>query len=127
LCIRTGVFTVRDMGIEDNLCSFVKGFSDDLNSLELLMFFSRHPKARFNRTAVLHASVSRRFDAGLALKRLIDQQVVVAYVENGLTLYSLTKEEPAHSLAIEMVTIDQQRWQVLLGFILDAQEIQEIQ
>jgi hypothetical protein len=115
---------VKDIGIEDKLCKFVKEFGQDLNSLELLLFFSRHPNARFNRTATLHAVNSRSFDTGIALKRLIEKKIVVTYSENGITLYSLTKEEPIHSLAVEMVSIDQSRWAIILQYILEANEIQ---
>jgi phage replication-related protein YjqB (UPF0714/DUF867 family) len=119
-----GVLTVKDVGIEDKLCNFIKEFADDLCSLELLLFFSRHPNARFNRTAVVHAITSKQFDTGIALKRLIDQKVVITYTENGITLYALTKEEPAHSLAAGMIHIDQRQWQVILAQILDVQGIQ---
>ncbi len=115
---------MKDIGIEDKLCKFVKEIGEDLNSLELLLFFSRHPNARFNRTATLHAVVSKSFDTGIALKRLIEKNIVVTYFENGITLYGLTKAEPAHSLAVEMVAIDQSRWAVILEYILDANGIQ---
>jgi hypothetical protein len=115
---------VKNIDIEDKLYSFIKDFGDDLNSLELLLFFSRHPNARFNRTAVIHAITTQQFDTGIALKRLIDNKVVVTYFENGITLYALTREEPIHSLAAQMKSIDQSQWQVILGHILDAQGIE---
>jgi hypothetical protein len=114
---------LKDVKIEDKLCNFIKDFCDDLNSLELLVFFSRHPNARFNRTVVVHALTSKHFDSGIALKRLIDRKLVVATIENGMTLYSLTKEEPSHSLASELVTIDQGQWQKILEQILKSQNI----
>jgi len=40
-----------------------------------------------------------------------------------MTLYSLTKEEPAHSLASELINIDQLRWQKVLEQILKSLEI----
>jgi hypothetical protein len=116
---------VKEIDIEDKLCDFIKNFSDDLYSLELLLFFSRHPNARFNRTAVLHAPVkSRQFDTGISLKQLIDKKLVVTYHENGIILYALTKEEPLHTLSAQLANIDQRQWQIILGYILDAQGIQ---
>jgi hypothetical protein len=114
---------LRDVDIEDKLYIFIKDFCDDLNSLELLVFFSRHPRAKFNRTAVIHALLSNQFDAGIALKRLIDKEMVVMHNENGVTLYSLTRKEPDHSLASELVNIDQNKWQKIVQQILKAQEI----
>jgi hypothetical protein len=115
---------VKSIDIEDKLFSFIKDLGDDLNSLELLLFFSRHPNARFNRTAVVHAISTRQFDTSIALKRLTDKKIVVTFFENGITLYALTKEEPAHTLAAQMNTIDQRQWQVILENILNAQGIE---
>jgi hypothetical protein len=115
---------LRDIDIEDKLCVFIKDFGDDLNSLELLVFFCRHPRVKFNRTAVVHALLANQFDAGIALKRLIDKKIVLTNNENGITLYSLTKEEPVNSLASVLVNIDQNQWQNILVQILKAQGIQ---
>jgi hypothetical protein len=115
---------VKSIDIEDKLFTFIKDFGDDLNSLELLLFFSRHPNARFNRTAVVHAITSQQFDAGIALKRLIDKKVIVTSFENGITLYALTKEEPAYTLATRMNHINQFQWQVILENLLNAQGIE---
>jgi hypothetical protein len=115
---------LKDIDVEDRLCIFIKDFCDDLNSLELIVFFSRHPLARFNRTAVLHALLVNSFDTGLALKKLIDRKIIVTCNENGIILYSLTKEEPSHSLAMELVTIDQSKWQKILEQILRVQGIE---
>jgi hypothetical protein len=114
---------LKDVQIEDKLCDFIKEFADDLNSLELLVFFSRHPKARFNKTAIVHALLANQYDAGIALKNLIDKKMVDIHDEYGMTLYSLTKEEPAHSLASELINIDQLRWQKVLEQILKSLEI----
>jgi hypothetical protein len=115
---------VKEIKIEDQLCNFIKNFCDDLCTLELLLFFSRHPNARFNRSAVLHVVTTKRFDTGLALKKLIDRNVVVTYTENNISLYALTKSEPEHTLACQMLSIDQSQWQVILLQILDVQDIQ---
>ena len=117
--------TVKRIDIDDKLCCFIKDFSDDLNSLELLLFFSRHPNARFNRNALLHAPMtSGRFDCGIALKRLIDKKLVAVYPENGIILYSLTKEEPAHSISAELINIDQRQWQMIVEQIITARDLE---
>jgi hypothetical protein len=115
---------VKDIIIEDKLCTFIKDFCDDLSTLQLLLFFSRHPNAHFNRSALMHALTTKQFDTGIALKKLIDKKVVMTGTENGFSLYCLTKDEPSRSLTIQMVGIDQSQWQTILGHILDAHEIQ---
>ena len=115
---------MRDIQIEDKLGNFIKEFSEDLCSLELLLYFSRHPHARFNRNALVHASTTRKFDTDQALKTLVEKKIVVSHSENGIILYSLTKDEPVHSLAAQLVNIDQGQWQIILEHILDAHGIQ---
>jgi hypothetical protein len=117
--------TLKDIEIEDKLCAFIRDLGDDLCCLELLLFFSRHPHARFNRTAVLHATTGKQFDNGIALKRLIEKKIVVMYHENGISLFALTQQEPVHTLAAEMINIDQRQWQRILEQILNAQGLQE--
>jgi len=114
---------MRDIVIEDKLALFIKEFSADLCSLELLIYFGRHPHARFNSTAVLHALTIKRFDTNAALKILVDKKVVVSNFENGLLLYSLTKQEPTHSLVTKLVSIDQSQWQTIIEHILKGQGI----
>jgi len=114
---------VDEFSVEDNLCNFIKDFCDDLSTLQLLLFFSRHPNAHFNRSALMHALPVKQFDTGVALERLIEKKIVVASHENGLNLFSLTNNEAIRTLAIQMLNIDQSRWQVILDNILDAHGI----
>jgi len=114
---------VEEIKIEDRLCEFLKNFADDLNGLELALFFGRHPNAKFNRTAVLHALNTRQFDAGMALKKLINNKIVVTCSENGITLYSLTSDECIRSLITNLVNLGQRNWQLLLEQILRDQDI----
>lgn len=116
---------MNNIELADKLCSFIRDLGEDLCSLQLLLFFSRHPHARFNRTAVLHAPISAsQFDVAISLKHLIDKRIVVTYSENGITLYALTKEEPLHSLAEELINVDQQQWQIIIEQILNVNGIQ---
>jgi len=119
----TGVRTVREIQIEDKLGLFIQQFSADLCSLELLIFFGRHPHARFNSTAILHASPSKRFDTNASLRLLVEKKVVISNFENGIFLYSLTKEEPSHSLVTQLVNIDHSQWQTIVEHILNGQGI----
>ena len=118
---------MKPIEIEDKLCKFIQNFGDDLNSLQLLLFFSRHPHARFNRNAVLHApGISGNFDGATALKRLMEKKLVVASTEKSVALYYLTSEEPAHELCVKLISIDHQQWQLIGEQILNAQDIHEI-
>jgi hypothetical protein len=120
---KAGELIVKRIEIEERLCNFIRDFGDDLSSLELLLFFSRHPNARFNRTVLLHVHItSGKFDTGIALKRLLDKKIVISHCQNGITLYSLTKDEPTHTLSSELINIDQRQWQKIVEQILDSQD-----
>ncbi len=116
---------MKDLRIEDKLCNFIKDYCDDLNTLQLLLFFSRHPNAHFNRSALTQYLDSRHFDAGTSLKKLMEKKIIVVKQENGIHLYSLTREETSRGLALQMLTIDQAQWQIVLEQILDAHDIPE--
>jgi hypothetical protein len=118
--LKDGSFSVKDIVVEDKLCVFIAEIAGDLGSLELLLFFSRHPAARFNRTAVLHSVNGQQLQSALSLKLLVDKKLVVTCLENGLTLYALTREEPARSLALQLINIDQGQWQTIIEQILAA-------
>lgn len=118
---------MEEIKIEDRLCEFIRAFSDDLNGLELVLFFGRHPNAKFNRTALLHALNVRQFDAGLALKKLVNRKIIETCSENGITLYSLTADESVRSLINSLVNLGQRQWQIILEQILKDQGLQDIQ
>jgi len=112
---------LEDLQLEANLQNLIAELSDDLYTLELLIFFSRHPHARFNNAAVLRAVHNRPYDTNVALKKLITRKIIVTQFENGINLYSLTTEEPVHSMCSKLVNIDQQQWRMILENILDIQ------
>jgi hypothetical protein len=114
---------VRNIQVDDTLSKFIAEFGDDLCSLELLLFFGRHPNARFNHAAVVHALGPRQFDAGIALKKLREKDLVSASSSNGVYLFGLTRDEQIRDMVESMVNIDQRQWQTILEKILDAQGI----
>ncbi len=114
---------MKDIELENKLCQFIAGFANDLCSLELLLFFGRHPNASFNRTALIHVLTSRRFDTNIALRKLIEQKLVTPHNENGVTLYRLTREESLRDLVTSLVNVGQSQWEAILEKILDEQGI----
>jgi hypothetical protein len=116
-------FIVSAIEIEDKLCQFIAEFGDDLCSLELLLFFGRHPNARFNRTAVIHARNGRQFETRMALQKLLVKKIVIIHSENGIPLYGLTGNKGTRDIVFDLVNIDQRQWQSILQNILAAQGI----
>jgi hypothetical protein len=71
----------------------VPDFADDAVPREILRFFKKHARTRFNKSAIFHALTLERPKAFLdkALRGLVEQGMVVEYVKNGVELYSLKK------------------------------------
>lgn len=111
-----------DIAIQNKLLEFIKDFGDDLSSLELLLFFGRHPHTRFNQTAIVQALNVRQFDRAKALRCLINKGLVVTCSENGITLYSLTRDASQRSLVLGLLDINQHQWQLIAERILQAYE-----
>ncbi len=109
---------MQDISIQKKLCDFIQDFGDDLDSLELLLYFCRHPDARFNLTAVFHASSAKRFDTTKSLKRLTYKGLVVTCEESGNKLYTLTRDVHLRGLALGLLQIDQRQWRMIAERIL---------
>jgi hypothetical protein len=88
---------------EKELSQFINEYADDRHCLlELLLFWGRHPCARFSRLAIVHALNSRRPHIERALGYLINKGIVRTCLENNVPLYSLTDNEPLHSLVLNI-------------------------
>ncbi len=108
---------VTQIDIDDNLCRFIKEFTDDHCCLELLQFFARYPRTRFSGLAVSHALNGRKLFTERALRLLINKGIIKKCVENNVPLYSLTEDEALRSLVLELAKFDRCQWQLVLRHI----------
>jgi hypothetical protein len=97
----------------------IKEYVGDNHCLELLRFFGRYSRARFNRLAIVHGlyngnahSVAHSMEK--ALKRLVENKLICSSVENGIVLYSLTEDELARDIICNFATLDLPQWQIVL-------------
>ncbi len=103
-----------DLELDNKQRELIECYCDDLNSLEILMFFSRHPQSRFNQTALIHSASHGNIDNRSSLKKLIDKKIIVKTIENGTILYSLNKKEPEYSQICKINQMDQGQRQTLI-------------
>jgi len=78
------------IAIGGKLWELIEGYADDQYCQEILLFLGRHPHTRFSQLTIIHALNGYRWCTEQALSRLTDDGVVKRYVENDVTLYSLT-------------------------------------
>ncbi len=104
----------QEVGVEDKLCQFIKDYCDGQCSQELLLFLGRHRQARFSYLAILHALGARRLDIDRALQHLMNKGLVkMSIADNGLPLYSLTRDESLFGLVSGLAALDWWQWQII--------------
>jgi hypothetical protein len=84
--------------------------------LELLRFFVAHPNGRFSRLAITHAiddNGSKR-ETEEALKQMASDGIIQINIENDISFYRLTREEPIRQIILEMAEFDRRHWQMVL-------------
>ncbi|MBI2848109.1 MAG: hypothetical protein HYX83_02940 [Chloroflexi bacterium] len=97
----------NEIALEKKLYQFISEYADDPHCLlELLRFWGRHPSARFNRLAIIHALDCQQSLVNKALSYLLDRGVVQGHTESDVTLYSLTELEPVRSLVLSLAKRD---------------------
>jgi hypothetical protein len=107
---------LSEIHIAGELYQFIREYADDRCCLELLRFLGRYPNARFSRLTLGRAldTNGRGLYIGRALVHLIDKGVVKTYIGNNVCLYSLTRDEPLRSLALDLGKLDWRQWQFAL-------------
>ena len=78
--------------VADVMSRFLEEWKNDYCAWQIILFFSEHPYARFNRLAVIHAinqENGRRY-IRMALDELTAQGVLKLSTEGSMTLYALT-------------------------------------
>lgn len=84
--------------MKERLYEFIGQFANDECAREVLQLLGRHPCARLNRLAIMHAADWRKPDIDRALRTLADRRLINSSVDKGITLYCLTEAEPQNSL-----------------------------
>jgi len=81
---------VSKIAIKGKLRGLIEEHADDQYCQEILLFLGRHPYTRFSRLTIIHALNGYKWCTEQALKRLTNTGLVKRYVENDVTLYSLS-------------------------------------
>ena len=85
--------TISQSVIRDKLHKLIEEYAEYRYCQEILLFLERHPHARFGHPTIIRALNGSRWGTEQALNHLTHTGVVRKYVENGVTLYSLSVDE----------------------------------
>jgi DNA-binding transcriptional regulator PaaX len=101
------------------LGQMVKKLLNDRCSLTLLRFFVAHPNGRFSKLAIVHAidDNHNKPEVEKALMHMVDEGLLVLNIENEVSFYQLTHEEPTRQSILEMGEFDWRHWQLVLDYI----------
>jgi hypothetical protein len=99
-----------------SLCQLMKKLISNRCCLALLRFFLAHPNGRFSRLAIVHAidDNDSKLEVEKALMHLVDEGILMINIENDISFYLLTREEPVRQVVLEMAEFDWRHWQLVL-------------
>lgn len=100
--------------VGESLYRFLEKHGDNRVKWELLVFWGRHPNARFDRKVVCYALDCKKLDAERALGAMVEERLLDSYTGNDVTLYSLTKNEERRRPVLELAALGWNRWQLML-------------
>lgn len=105
-----------ETGMSAELHLFIRDNVEDYYSFQLLLFFARHPYARFNELAIIHAFNEDRGRPHIkkALKELVGKGIVKMCAETNVRLYSLSDDDLCHRSVLNLAKLDVHKGQLLL-------------
>jgi len=99
---------------EENLSRFLQQQENNRVKRELLAFWGMHPNAKFGRRAIFYALDCGKLEADRALRALVEVGLIdTHHVNNGLVLYSLTRNEAKRRAVLELATLGWEQRQLV--------------
>jgi hypothetical protein len=101
------------------LGQLVKKLISNRCCLMLLRFFVAHPNGRFSKLAIVHAidDSNSKAEVEKALMKMVDEGLLMINIENDVSFFLLTREEPMRQSIMEMAEFDWRHWQLVLDYI----------
>jgi len=101
----------NDCLVVPDLLSFLKENDFTGFKLKLLLFWGRHPQAKFNLDCIAHVLETSRHQLHTTLGELIDKDMVKEnYCSSGIAHYSLNQDHVVNHYASELSKLD---WSVI--------------
>ncbi|MCX7911389.1 MAG: hypothetical protein N2506_00265 [Dehalococcoidales bacterium] len=91
----------------------------DRCSLALLRFFVAHPNGRFSKLAIINAIDYHieRPDIERALAQMVEEGILTLTVENSISFYTLTRNEPVRQIVMDLGEFGWRYWQLILEYV----------
>ncbi len=102
---------------EESLYRFLEEHGNSQVRKELLLFWGMHPNAKFSGFAICYAVDCNKLDTKRALKDMVEAGLLDTHIYNGVSLYSLTKNEERRRPVLELASLGWDQWRLMLQHI----------
>ena len=102
------------LNTEESLYCFLEEHGNNQIKRELLLFWSMHPNAKFDRMVICHAVGCSKLDAKGALGAMVEEGLLNKHNSNDVTVYSLTTDEESRRPILALAALGWDRWQRML-------------
>ena len=105
---------------EKQLFQLLSEYSGNRAKKDLLVFWCRHPNAKFARSAIYCDSGLNRLEVDKALEEMVEAGLVDTSVHNSVRLYWLTANEERRRPITELATLGWTQWQRMVNRMAEA-------
>jgi len=112
--------------VKEILSGFVQKHGNDRVKRKLLIFWGMHPNTRFDSKAISYTLDCFKLDVERALEAMVTEGLVDGYTSNGISLYSLTKNEDSRQPILELANLGWDRWQLMIKHLELCDQIETV-
>ena len=106
-----------NVSTEENLYCFLEERGANRVERELLAFWGRHSDAKFSRRVICYALDCSKLEAEEVLRATVEEGLLDKHITNGVTLYSLTRNEEKRRPVVDLAALGWDQWQHIVRHI----------
>lgn len=99
---------------QEELYRFLEEHGNNRVKRELLAFWGMHPEARFSSYVICFALDCGKLEMNRALREMLDAGLIDNHTHNGLSLYSLTKNEEKRQTVLKLAALTWDQWNIVI-------------
>lgn len=108
---------------QEELDRFLEEHGNNQVKRGLLEFWGRHYDAKFSRRVICYALDCSKLEAEGALRAMVEEGLLDKHITNGVTLYSLTRNEEKRRLVLELAVLGWDQWNIMIKRIEQELEL----
>jgi len=105
---------ILSVSTEEDLYRFLEEHGTNPVKREFLAFLGRHPDAKFSRRVIRYALDRSKLKVEGVLRAMVEEGLLDKHISNGVTLYSLTRNEEKRRPILELASLGWDQWQLIV-------------